>query len=339
MWTGVIEAVGNLVILLVFLGLAAAAVALAVPIFVWLAGLVILLTLGIQRHYETRLLVESVLAGRTKRDFCLYLRSFTATGIDRPPERYSVNIAARLILRRRASLSVQPDDDESKRHALAQWEEEAYRSQPFELMLAKALEPDLQLVALGRPRDFRGIGVFSTDDSGWEIVAEKLMRDAAMLIVLPAGSDSLIWELSEIAGSAELLRKTRFVVPPFGSQSLSVDRIWRETEAAFATLGWECPGLKQTGCWFRLDANGKLAELVAFDGDYRNARRWLGRSAEGCGVEYNPPIHRVSATFELLPWWLRALAIVRAVCEGNKGDPIVSATRPHSVQQQRRPGS
>lgn len=312
---------------LVFVGYAALLITLASASA--LVGFTILFTLAVQRRYETALLVKSVVDNRAHRSFCLYLRPFRSTGFGRNPE--SADPATLMI-----DTIVTYDEERAgigqnaaRTKALEKWEETAFISQPVELMLAKAMEPSSQLVGLGRARDFRGIGVFSTEDSGWQAIAAALIDQATLIVVVPGSSEGMLWEFEYLAKSEANMRKTVFLVPPHGSPNLDIQTVWTEAKAAFRAVGWSCPKATNEGIWFKLGVDGQVIETAEYSYDVRETQKLIWSFSGAIRQASNLRPEPVSCTFEPLPWWIRTLAVVRAFLEGRPGSPTLKATVPH----------
>lgn len=83
----------------------------------------------------------------------------------------------------------------------------------IEDMLARAIEPDLQLVALSGKGIGFGPGEISGEDAAWQKNALLLMERASIIFALPFTQPSTFKELQIILSSAHI-EKTIFVVPP-----------------------------------------------------------------------------------------------------------------------------
>lgn len=129
---------------------------------------------------------------------------------------------------------------------------------PLEEAIVEALREAMQVVALGKPGETRGVGRILVDDVSWQSVASKLMGRALLLICVPSSRPGTRWELKEII-ETHYLRKTVFVMPPdellWGWKEIRDD--WVLVSQQMASYGIAIPQYDNDGLLFSVNAKGQ----------------------------------------------------------------------------------
>ena len=127
----------------------------------------------------------------------------------------------------------------------------------FETVLSEALEPDLSLVALGRPGEHVGAGRVAVTDDDWKRLFQRLVKDARWIVMIPSHQGETRWEVRQLVAQ-EYLRKTVFLMPPTlrpGGMDIAAD--WAEARAGLAADGVHLPPYTGGGQFFRLGWQGR----------------------------------------------------------------------------------
>jgi len=91
--------------------------------------------------------------------------------------------------------------------------------------------------------------------------------------MMPGPSASLLWELSQILWSPNLLEKTVFIMPRGGNHSLV--KAWEIVSDVAAQLGVSFPVYSSQGCYFRLRGDGHPSDTVALEPFTRALRKFV----------------------------------------------------------------
>jgi hypothetical protein len=127
----------------------------------------------------------------------------------------------------------------------------------FETVLAEALEPDLSLVALGRPGEHVGAGRIAVSDDRWRHVFARLVKDARWIVLIPSDHGETRWEVRELVGH-DYLRKTIFLMPPtLRPGGIDVAAEWTDARAGLVADGVQLPPYTGAGQLFRLGSQGR----------------------------------------------------------------------------------
>lgn len=89
--------------------------------------------------------------------------------------------------------------------------EDAYKSFSEE-ELDDAIGDHCLFVAIGDKYASYGSAKILVEDAEWKQTFYTLARSAALILAMPASSQSVLWELSQILSSHDLLRKTFFLM-------------------------------------------------------------------------------------------------------------------------------
>jgi hypothetical protein len=149
-----------------------------------------------QVHRDAYALSVASARERDTRQVCLYLRPFNSTG----------HIP---LVRRLSAESTRMPDGSTIRTGTRTWGD-------IETILAERLEPELQLIALGRPGEHVGAGRIAADDNSWQSTFEKVAALADYIVVVPSEHEGTMWELRKLAADPLLLSKTTFIIPGEG---------------------------------------------------------------------------------------------------------------------------
>ena len=126
---------------------------------------------------------------------------------------------------------------------------------PLEETIVEALRYTMQVIALGKPGETRGVGRILVDDANWQSAASELMSRALLLICVPSSRPGTRWELNEII-ETHYLRKTVFVMPP--DQSLwgwtEIRDGWVLVSQQMAAYGIAIPQYDKDGLLFSINA-------------------------------------------------------------------------------------
>jgi hypothetical protein len=126
----------------------------------------------------------------------------------------------------------------------------------FEALLAFALSRVGPLVAIGDAAGQLGPVMLPSTDDGWTADVRRLMQFSNSIVMVPADSPGVLWELVTLKDEG-LLRKTVFVAPPGdGKDTHSAD--WERMRRHADLAEFEIPPYCESGFVFRLNRNGSL---------------------------------------------------------------------------------
>jgi hypothetical protein len=127
----------------------------------------------------------------------------------------------------------------------------------FETVLSEALQPDLSLVALGRPGEHVGAGRIAVTDDDWKQVFQRLVKKARWIVMIPSHEGETGWEVRQLVAQ-EYLGKTVFLMPPtLRPGSVDIAAHWSEARARLAHDGVHLPPYTGAGQLFRLGWQGR----------------------------------------------------------------------------------
>ncbi len=84
----------------------------------------------------------------------------------------------------------------------------------FETELAKIVETESPLVALGRTGEQIGAGRLESNDKDWRKSFKLFAQHARVIFLIPSTHDGTKWEIKRILNDSGLLLKTIFFIPP-----------------------------------------------------------------------------------------------------------------------------
>jgi hypothetical protein len=127
----------------------------------------------------------------------------------------------------------------------------------FETVLSEALQPDLSLVALGRPGEHVGAGRVAVTDDDWKQAFQRLVRRARWIVMIPSHEGETGWEVRQLVAQ-EYLGKTVFLMPPtLRPGGVDIAAHWSEARARLAPDGVHLPAYTGAGQLFRLGWQGR----------------------------------------------------------------------------------
>lgn len=128
----------------------------------------------------------------------------------------------------------------------------------FESLLSQALPPALPLVALGRPGEHIGAGRIRVDDADWRDAFERLVAQAAWIVMIPSHEGETRWEVTRLISDGHL-DKTVFLMPPQPPPAKGIDLpvYWSTMREELSALGLEVPRYNPAGLFFRIGPAGR----------------------------------------------------------------------------------
>jgi hypothetical protein len=94
----------------------------------------------------------------------------------------------------------------------------------FEERLDDAVGDRCLFLAIGNKRASYGSAKILVEDAEWKQAFYTLAHSAALILMAPASSQSVLWELSQILASHDLLSKTFFLMPGGSKYSLMLNK-------------------------------------------------------------------------------------------------------------------
>jgi hypothetical protein len=148
-----------------------------------------------KRDERARSLGNDASGTGSPRNYCLYLRPFTATG--------KVPICVLDCVTHGRRPNGKPLPPHRDRTFL-----------DFETVLAMALDSYAPLICLGLSGEQVGAGRIQTSDTTWRKVFLRLASAAHLILLIPSVRKGTAWELKTILEDSALLSKTVFIIPP-----------------------------------------------------------------------------------------------------------------------------
>ena len=102
----------------------------------------------------------------------------------------------------------------------------------FERQIGNASAPYGPLVAIGNDEELRRAGLrFKSDDENWKVLAMNLLRNASLIVIVPAASEGTRWEIDTLFAEG-FTDKSVFLFPPRGAfkERKDFDRLTRDWE-------------------------------------------------------------------------------------------------------------
>jgi signal peptidase I len=140
-----------------------------------------------------------------------------------------------------------------------------------ELAISYAIRRRARAVAIGDPGHSIGALKVTSSDETWKDKFAALGADAAAIVMIPATSASVRWEVGYLLGNARLLAKTLFVMPPRPYRvtrwpelliGRGPGRFWNAARKTFKASGIELPAYKSGGLLFTLGADGRVTSEI-----------------------------------------------------------------------------
>jgi ankyrin repeat protein len=134
----------------------------------------------------------------------------------------------------------------------------------LETSIAYSISHLLTFVALGQPGEHIGAGRIETEDFRWRNMAEDLIRNASIVLMIPSGRPGTIWEIRFLKEN-NFLEKTIFMMPPempFIGRRYSFE--WQEAVSRLKELGIILPPHYSKGLLFRLNSEGRIDSYAPF---------------------------------------------------------------------------
>jgi hypothetical protein len=129
--------------------------------------------------------------------------------------------------------------------------------------LDDAIDSRAELVTIGNSRISCGSDTFGLNNAEGPDAFRRLAEAAVLILIVADMSPAVLWELSQIVQSGDVLAKTVFIMPQGGSA-----KRWAAlAEHAAGNLGATLPPHDDNGCCFRLTADrhpGDTAALESF---------------------------------------------------------------------------
>lgn len=128
--------------------------------------------------------------------------------------------------------------------------------EPYEIdlesLLSNAFSSANPLIGLGKPGEAIGAGRLETSDSDWQVEFKKLVFVAQVILVVPAISSGVRWEI-DFLKEHDLLTKCIFVMPPGLGEGFA--ETW---QCSIGQLPIEMPPYSSKGMLYSVDSSGRL---------------------------------------------------------------------------------
>lgn len=171
-----------------------------------------------------------------------------------------------------------------------------------ELAISYAIRRRARAVAIGDPEHSVGALKVTSSDDTWKDKFAELSARAITIVMIPAASPSVQWEVRHLLGDPRLLAKTLFVMPPRPFRiarwpallaGRGPGKFWNAARATFKDSGIELPSYKSSGLLFTLGSDGLTASEIDPAGfaEDRIRAAVLDRAP-------NRPLARIKR-----PWW------------------------------------
>ena len=183
--------------------------------------------------------LASLRSGTAPTDFFLYLRPFDSTNAYRLSDAHLNLFSWQL------------------------WERDGFDD--IERLIARALRPTANVVALGRPGEHRGAARILTTDTEWQTELALLAKAAKLIVIIPANKQGTLWEIAHLKEN-RYASKTIFVMPPsnqgfYVTAHRDVQGEWQAARDASSRIGVSLPTYLAHGALFILDER-HVAKLV-----------------------------------------------------------------------------
>jgi hypothetical protein len=114
----------------------------------------------------------------------------------------------------------------------------------LERQIGNATAPFGPLVAIGQGEELRRAGLrFESDDENWKVLALNLLRNASLIVMVPAASEGTRWEIDTLFEQG-LTDKTVFLFPPRAAFKERADfdqftRDWQTVSSGLSNAGYQ----------------------------------------------------------------------------------------------------
>lgn len=191
-------------------------------------------------EHEARGSLEEARAGKAGVDFFLYLRPFDSTNAYRLSDTHLNLFSGQL------------------------WERDGFDD--IERLIAQALRPTANVIALGRPGEHRGAARVLTTEAEWQGELALLAKAARLIVIIPANKPGTLWEIAHIKEHG-YLGKTIFIMPPsdqgfYVTAQRDVTSEWQAARDACANLGVSLPAHLDNGAMFTLGEHRQIRWIV-----------------------------------------------------------------------------
>jgi hypothetical protein len=115
----------------------------------------------------------------------------------------------------------------------------------------------------GRAEGFGATRWYIIGGEGWEESVKLNLSTADLVLMFPHDSPGVRWEVGHITDTGAL-GKVLFVMPP-ASPGMDVPAVWQGAVEMMRAFGLELPVYRDEGLFFRLGADGTVAETLPFD--------------------------------------------------------------------------
>ena len=140
----------------------------------------------------------------------------------------------------------------------------ADRRYDVEENLDDAIGNSAMFVAIGDRLASYGAAKIKVSDAEWQATFAHLAKAAQAIFIMPGPSEALMWEMQQIAGSRELLRKAIFIMPRERSRR-RVAKIWQQASDMAQRVGYRLPPYSAEGCYFRIGDDGEVAATMGLE--------------------------------------------------------------------------
>lgn len=140
----------------------------------------------------------------------------------------------------------------------------------WQVLLTRALYPDLPLVGVGRS-DEKGALNVAVEDADWMDSVRRLVEKATLVIVIPASSEGAVWEMALLKDSGSLA-KTVWIRPSTIVQGSSnknvIESHWCDAASRASELGLNFPPTPspvEDALLFQLNEEGEIHKSTVVD--------------------------------------------------------------------------
>jgi YidC/Oxa1 family membrane protein insertase len=142
--------------------------------------------------------------------------------------------------------------------------------------LGEAIGLNAMFVAIGDKVASYGAAKIKVGDAEWQKTFHRLAASARLIFMMPGPSDALLWELSELVRSPDLIAKSIFIMPRERA-GYGYRDAWTKAASKAAEHGVTFPPYAASGCYFRLGSDGRPCERADLEAVTRALRAYLIR--------------------------------------------------------------